>query len=364
MHSGDPDKSDRYGNTGLHLAAAKGHIHCVDFLVKFGCNPFALDIDRHTAKDLAAINNRDDILRYLDAACAHLEQSDKKRCKQFREQAEKQCEKRIKEYAKQQQKIEEALEQEQWQPPPGAQQQQATLSRNGGGGGRLGEWKQRLWSVSQGNLKLAAGGSLSGATPPPPSQQYSTGAKFSALVGGGTLSGPRGLNGTVQRRAQAASNKHQQQQREFRIGGVDPGHMGGTIRSRNADVLYVNTFSNQAQANGDATQLRRGKISDVFGALDGGVAAGSAHNSDREQSVSRRGSSVSSSSASATGAGSRFGGTLSRAYSQPDFMAERMRERAEEEEDEEAGDEVSEEVLMQRPAGLFDRPMLGTLAFR
>lgn len=76
-HSGDPDKSDQFGNSGLHLAAAKGHIRCVDFMVKFGVNLFALDIDRHTAKDLAAINNRDDILRYLDAATAHLELVDK-----------------------------------------------------------------------------------------------------------------------------------------------------------------------------------------------------------------------------------------------------------------------------------------------
>lgn len=75
--SGDPDKSDQYGNTALHLAAAKGHVHCVDFLVKFGVNLFALDIDRHTAKDLAAINNRDNILRYLDGATAQLELSDK-----------------------------------------------------------------------------------------------------------------------------------------------------------------------------------------------------------------------------------------------------------------------------------------------
>lgn len=36
-----------------------------------------MDIDNHTAKDLAAINNRDEILRYLDAATAHLENNDK-----------------------------------------------------------------------------------------------------------------------------------------------------------------------------------------------------------------------------------------------------------------------------------------------
>ena len=43
---GDPDKSDQFGNTALHLASAKGHFSCVDFLAKFGANLFALDIDK------------------------------------------------------------------------------------------------------------------------------------------------------------------------------------------------------------------------------------------------------------------------------------------------------------------------------
>lgn len=67
-YSGDPDKCDNYGNSALHFAAARGHMPCVSFLVNFGVNMWALDIDFHSAKDLAAINSRDDILRYLDAA--------------------------------------------------------------------------------------------------------------------------------------------------------------------------------------------------------------------------------------------------------------------------------------------------------
>ena len=31
---GDPDSSDQFGNTALHLASARGHFQCVDFLVK------------------------------------------------------------------------------------------------------------------------------------------------------------------------------------------------------------------------------------------------------------------------------------------------------------------------------------------
>lgn len=36
-----------------------------------------MDIDRHSAKDLAAINNRQDILQYLDAIVLQLESNDK-----------------------------------------------------------------------------------------------------------------------------------------------------------------------------------------------------------------------------------------------------------------------------------------------
>lgn len=54
-------------------------MNCVSFLVNFGVNMWALDIDFHTAKDLAAINNREDILRFLDSALAKEESKDPKK---------------------------------------------------------------------------------------------------------------------------------------------------------------------------------------------------------------------------------------------------------------------------------------------
>ena len=42
----------------------------VTFLVNFGVNLYALDIDMHTPQELAAINNADNVLRYLDAVIA------------------------------------------------------------------------------------------------------------------------------------------------------------------------------------------------------------------------------------------------------------------------------------------------------
>lgn len=74
---GDPDKADHFGNTALHLAAAHGHKECVTFLINCGANVFAMDVNGHTAQQLAAINERDDILLYLDQATAKLENNDK-----------------------------------------------------------------------------------------------------------------------------------------------------------------------------------------------------------------------------------------------------------------------------------------------
>lgn len=91
---GDADKTDYFGNTALHLAAARGHEYCVKFLVKFGCNIWSLDIDRHSARQLAAINGRENILQFLDAAQAEQETSNRKKSKMLREKAEKDAEKR------------------------------------------------------------------------------------------------------------------------------------------------------------------------------------------------------------------------------------------------------------------------------
>lgn len=91
---GDPDKTDYFGNTALHLSAARGHDYCVKFLVKFGCNIWALDIDRHSARELAAINGRENILQFLDITQAEQESINRKKSKLLREKAEKDAEKR------------------------------------------------------------------------------------------------------------------------------------------------------------------------------------------------------------------------------------------------------------------------------
>ena len=104
--SGDPEKHDNYGNTALHLASAKGHLNCVTFLINFGVNLWELDIDLHSAKDLAAINNREDILKYLDNVTAQQETTNPKLAKSLQEKAKKESEKRMKNFQKLQKKAE------------------------------------------------------------------------------------------------------------------------------------------------------------------------------------------------------------------------------------------------------------------
>jgi len=101
---GDLDKCDHYGNTALHLSSARGHFDCVDFLVKFGVNIFSLDIDMHTPKELAAMNDCSEILRFLDREAANQETENLKKAKAMQEKAQKDAAKLLKNFKKIQKK--------------------------------------------------------------------------------------------------------------------------------------------------------------------------------------------------------------------------------------------------------------------
>lgn len=196
-------------------------------------------------------------------------------------------------------------------------------------------WKQKLWSGSQGNLKHSQREQMS--------QQPNVGntTKFSALVGG-TISGSRGA---VQKKADALRAKQQMENGkiillyskyyfylsceiissilDFKIGEMEAGG-GRSVRSlqglrRDSEIIYVGTYDNAGPG-------KRGKIADVFD-------VDSLSNDEQENDDSKE----------------RFG-TLSRSMSQPDFLAN-------------VNDTIAEDVMLQRKSGLFDRPMLGSLAF-
>lgn len=208
---GNPDKSDQFGNTALHLAAAKGHLACVDFLVKFGANIFALDIDNHNPQQLAAINNREEILRYLDAATAHLEMSDKKKANGFKEKAKKHSEKRIKEFMKRQQKTEEHHNEI---------EPKSTMLKS---------MKQKFWTGSHGNLSNIE---------PQPNQKET----FSVLVGTGTIV----QRGAAQRKIHALK---QMRQANTNMNELKFENNEAALRSfqRDSDIHYVKAYENMAK---------------------------------------------------------------------------------------------------------------------
>lgn len=182
---GDPDKQDQFGNSALHCACAKGHMHCVDFLVKFGTNFYALDIDGHNAKDLAVINNWEEILRYLDQAITTFEMTEKKKSKAYKEAAEKKYEKLLKKYAKRSQKLDEANE----------SYQSGTQSR--GTNSKLTSITQKLW---KGTIKGQSGNNHgNGQTAMQQQQQVlyqsSQPNNYSSFVNGGGKTGQNGGGG-------------------------------------------------------------------------------------------------------------------------------------------------------------------------
>lgn len=93
---GDPNRSDIWGNTPLHHAAANGHMHILSFLVNFGANLFALDNDFHTAMDVAASRDRMDCVRFLDAAAAKQTNQNPKKVALMKKEAVREAEKRVK----------------------------------------------------------------------------------------------------------------------------------------------------------------------------------------------------------------------------------------------------------------------------
>ncbi|XP_020707846.1 Usher syndrome type-1G protein homolog isoform X2 [Athalia rosae] len=230
---GDPDKADYFGNTALHLAAARGHRFCVNFLVKFGTNIWSLDIDRHSARELAAINGRDEILQYLDLAQAEQELNNRKKTKLLRERAEKEAEKRLKEYAKRQKSAEIRAEKEHK---------------------KLLKDKTRMMDIDSAEPAILPHRpsilTFRGKIKPSPT--------FSDIVSGGT----KRQGGAVGRKIQARKAAD-----DFKVGEIE---MDGkrSVRSltglrRDSEVMYVGTYETHSQQVG-----KRGKISDVWGTLN------------------------------------------------------------------------------------------------
>lgn len=180
---------------------------------------------------MAAINNREEILRYLDAAAAHLESTDKKKAYSMKEKAKKQAEKRIKEFVKRQQKTErEHVEKK-----------------------RSGMLGLRKVFGSHGNISTLGKADAN--------VYNNHDSKFSDLVGGG---GTMVQRGAARRKIdQLKLNRQANANMDFKVGERENGNR--TLRnieglSRDSEVLYVGTFQNSANNSNE----KRGRITDVF----------------------------------------------------------------------------------------------------
>lgn len=241
----------------------------------------------------------------------------------MQEQSLKHCEKRIREYERRQQKM----------------QQVELKAINNRASSVLAEWRQRLWSGSQGNLSKAT--SIGHGI----GNHYATaGSKFSSFT--------KSASSAVQRKVHAIKVTKQSSgiddglTDDFKVCEIDPAGKK-SVRSlqgvrRDSEIIYVGTFGSSGEV------IKRGKIADIF-EVDGegdGEGEGST-GSDAESRISQYTSS-----------------SLSRSISQPDFSCHEI-----EEDDEEyaVDDDLcgTEEILLHRRSGLFDRPaMFGTMAFR
>lgn len=239
----------------------------------------------------------------------------------MQDQALKHCDKRIKEYERRQQKM----------------QQVELKAANNRTSSVLAEWRHRLWSGSQGSLKKGAfNGQGNG------NHYTTTGGKFSSMT-------KTAQSSSVQRKVQAIKSNKQAMcgtdtgGSDFKVCEIDPAGKR-SVRSlqgvrRDSEIIYVGTFGSSGEV------IKRGKIADVF------EVSGETEGDGSSDSESRSSHCTSSS--------------MTRSMSHPDFSCHEMDE---EDDDDEytVDDELSEaeEILLHRRTGLFDRPMFGTMAFR
>lgn len=353
-------------------------MNCVDFLVKFGINFYALDIDGHNAKDLAAINNREDILRYLDAAITHFEQTDKKKAKTYKESAEKKYDKLSKQYSERVQKLEEEIMAPPPKPTAGSKLsrlwkgtikgQSSTHSAMNSNSNNANNGQQQFQTMTaaqvqtfqqQNNFSSFVNGS---------SAASSSGSIGSQNGGTTTLKGLRGTLSIVNRKSTAVKNLNKQQRQQmanpfdggsttdFKIGDViEPESGKRSVRSihglrRDSEVLFVGTFHDNPD-NG-----KRGAIGNLF---DGGqppINEGGDNDFDPDQDEGEEEEAMEVRFAN----GKKFS-TISRSLSQPNFF-QQGGGSSQYDDDDDDDRLLSEEVLMQRPSGIFNRPSLGNLA--
>ncbi|KAL4240419.1 ankyrin repeat [Mactra antiquata] len=107
---GDVDKYDLLGFTAMHYAARNGHLNCISFLINFGANIWLMDNDMHTALEIAGLENREEIVKLLDAAQTEQLRKNPKVVQKLKESAMRDAERNLKYYERLQEKASKEME--------------------------------------------------------------------------------------------------------------------------------------------------------------------------------------------------------------------------------------------------------------
>ncbi|KAG8232495.1 hypothetical protein J437_LFUL011264 [Ladona fulva] len=308
---GNPDKSDNFGNTALHFAAGRGYMPCVTFLVNFGVNLWALDIDGHTPKEVSAMNGREEVLRFLDASVANEVAKDKKKVKAKQEKAKKDAEKRTKQLEKIQKKARKTAEKEEMNLIK-ARKKMATVDDTVIS--TQGVMPHRPSTILLGLRRAGKTKGQANGTNTLATSDISPSPKFSEIVNRGTATSrpPTGVQKRVQQKKNQLVNGASRRGSggTFKVGEVEEGGKR-SVRSltglqRDSEVIYVGSYDPQGG--------KRGKITDVFDTK----------------------------------------GELNRSISQPDYLNHPQH----------ADSGFVDDYAIHEPGSIFERPGFGSVAFR
>ncbi|CAH0774182.1 unnamed protein product [Bemisia tabaci] len=241
---GNVEKANyHFGQTALHIAAARGHMNCVSFLVGFDANLWALDHDMHTPMEVAAMNGRKEILDYLDKTAAKQEMTNKKKVDAKKEKALKDAERRRKKY-------EERMKKE-----------------------REKEKKQ----IKKVEKELLGGNKIDNETPIPTLplsvrrtvSDTTSSQSFTQLVGGGASNGTMskkpanavvGVKKILDRKLRNGSQSKNGS--DFKVREVEEDGTKSTRsltgQMRDSQIIYVNSYDNKMEAG------KRGRLTNVF----------------------------------------------------------------------------------------------------
>lgn len=230
---GDPEKANyHFGQTALHIAAGRGHMNCVTFLVGFEANLWALDHDLHTPLDLAALAGRKEIIEYLDKASTKQELINKKKVDLKKDKAIKDAEKHRKKYEERMKKEREK-----------EKKQIKKVEKE-----YLGHKINEDTPIPTINGSKKSGYILQHHEPP--------NQTFTQLVGGTMQRKPHmgvsvGVKKIIDRKLKNGGGSH------GKSTGDSRSESNGVTKSKDSQIIYVNSYETQ---NGG----KRGRITDVF----------------------------------------------------------------------------------------------------